>query len=31
MNLSNRKLEERKQRKELILNGALEVFKKKRY
>ena len=29
MNLSNRKLEERKQRKELILNGALEVFKKK--
>lgn len=29
MNLSDRKLEERKQRKELILNGALEVFKKK--
>mgnify|MGYP006189960377 CR=1 FL=1 len=29
MNLSNRKIEERKQRKELILNGALEVFKKK--
>jgi len=29
MNLSDRKLEERKQRKELILNGALEVFKTK--
>ena len=29
MNLSDRKLEERKQRKELILNGALEVFKRK--
>ena len=28
MNLSDRKLEERKQRKELILNGALEVFKR---
>ena len=28
MSLSDRKLEERKQRKELILNGALEVFKR---
>ena len=29
MNLSDRKLKERKVRQELILNGALEVFKER--
>ena len=29
MNLSERKLKERKVRQDLILNGALEVFKEK--